>query len=65
MSVQRVAGGDDEDGVPVCAAGPRVSRIAQAVGYAIDPERHLSPTPPTPVDAVAGVVDRSAFLSLA
>jgi hypothetical protein len=38
---------------------------ADHVAYAIDPKGDLSPTPLTPVDAVAGVGDRSPFLSLA
>jgi hypothetical protein len=35
------------------------------VGYAIDPKRHLSATPLTPIGAVAGVADRPRNLSLA
>src|ERR1700729_702404 len=35
------------------------------VAYAIDPKRPLSPTPPTPIGDVDGVVDRPAILSLA
>jgi len=50
----------------------RVSNISarlvpppQPVGYAIDLRRCLSATPSTPIDAVDGIVDRSAFLSAA
>jgi len=35
------------------------------VAYAIDPRRDLSPTPQTPIGAVAGVGDRYSNLSLA
>jgi hypothetical protein len=47
------------------AAGPEVLSAAEAVGYAIDPKRHLSATPATPIEAVDGVGDRSTFLSMA
>jgi hypothetical protein len=47
------------------AAGPRLSPGAEAVGYAIDPKRHLSPTPPTLIGDVDGTVDRFCDLSLA
>jgi hypothetical protein len=43
--------------------GPRVCRDAKAVGYANDTKRHLSATPSTPIEAVAGVGDRRRNLS--
>jgi hypothetical protein len=39
--------------------------VAEAVAYATDPERALSPTPPTLIDDVDGVADRPRNLSLA
>ena len=45
--------------------GPGLSPRAEAVTYATDPKRHLSPTPPTPIGDVAGVADRPRNLSLA
>jgi hypothetical protein len=47
--------------------GRRTKARAQcrAVGYATDPNRLLSATPPTPIGDVAGVADRPRNLSLA
>jgi hypothetical protein len=42
-----------------------VDGIDLEVTDAIDPKRHLSPTPSTPIGDVAGVADSHPFLSLA
>ena len=60
------------DPVPACRPGPRLLGPAfvapplspRPVAYAIDPKRDLSPTPPTPIDAVDGVGDRVSNLSM-
>ena len=57
--------GDGEDGVSSPAAGARVSPTAEAVAYAADPKRDLSPTPLTLIGDVDGVADRPRLLSMA
>ena len=59
------ARGDGEDGGSTPGHRTGLAPRAEAVGYASDPERHLSATPPTPIDDVAGVADRPGNLSLA
>jgi hypothetical protein len=65
ISVQLVERGDGEDGCRCPAAGPRVSPAAEAVAYAADPKRNLSPTPLTLIGDVDGVADRLRDLSMA
>ena len=48
---------------PRCVPGSR-RRRPRPVGYASDTKRDLSPTPPTSIGAVDGVVDRCANLSM-
>jgi hypothetical protein len=43
IPVQRVARGDGEDSVAIPGAGPRVLPAGEAVAYATDPKRNLSP----------------------
>jgi hypothetical protein len=65
ISVRLVVRGDGEDGVPMPRLRAEISPSAEAAAYAIDPERHLSPTPATRIDDVDGVGDRSGILSMA
>jgi hypothetical protein len=63
--IQRVERGDGEDGVSMSGRRPRVSPAAEAVTYATDPKRNLSPTPLTLIGDVDGVADRPRNVSLA
>ena len=65
MFVQLVERGDGEDGVSMPGRRTEGLPRSKPVTYAADPERDLSPTPLTPLGAVAGVDDRLRLLSLA
>ena len=47
ISVRLVARGDGEDSVSMPGRRAKTSPSAEAAAHAIDPERHLSPTPLT------------------